>query len=225
MSGGHHDDYQVEPIPGLPEKLPAGEHILWQGAPRWWDMAQRAFHVRAVGAYFALLMLWRVWSRLQQGGPHDALMSLASLLPLAMIGLGLLLLLAWLSSRTTVYTLTNRRLVMRIGIALPMAINIPFSVIRAAAVRLSADGSGDILLTLAEGHRIPYSNLWPHVRPWRLNRPEPLVRNIADAEAVCAALGAALRGEATAPVMPTETPLAKPALAGKAISWRNVQIT
>lgn len=32
------DDVQVEPIRGLPELPPEGEHILWQGAPdpgRW----------------------------------------------------------------------------------------------------------------------------------------------------------------------------------------------
>jgi hypothetical protein len=28
-----HDDFKFEPIRGLPEQLPEGEHILWQGAP------------------------------------------------------------------------------------------------------------------------------------------------------------------------------------------------
>jgi len=34
MSKGH-DDFAGEPVRGLPEKLPAGERILWQGMPDW----------------------------------------------------------------------------------------------------------------------------------------------------------------------------------------------
>ena len=28
-----HDDFKFEPVRGLPEALPEGEHILWQGSP------------------------------------------------------------------------------------------------------------------------------------------------------------------------------------------------
>ena len=28
-----HDDFQIEPVPGLPERPPEGERILWQGRP------------------------------------------------------------------------------------------------------------------------------------------------------------------------------------------------
>ncbi len=28
-----HDDFAFDPLPGLPEALPAGENILWQGRP------------------------------------------------------------------------------------------------------------------------------------------------------------------------------------------------
>ncbi len=40
---------------------------------------------------------------------------------------GLLHLLAWGSARTTIYTLTNRRIVMRIGMAVPKCINLPLT--------------------------------------------------------------------------------------------------
>jgi hypothetical protein len=225
MSGGHHDDYHVEPVPGLPENLPPGEYILWQGAPRWWDLAQRVFHIRAVAAYLILLVLVRSWMRLQDGGAHAALLSVLSLLPLALTGLGLIALLAWLCGRTTLYTLTNRRVVFRIGIALPMAINIPFSAIAAAGVRQGEGGTGDILLTLTEGNRIAYSNLWPHVRPWRFKAPEPLLRTIGDAGSVADLLGAALRGEALPGVRSISVPVTDPTAKPRAISWRNVQIT
>ena len=126
MSAGH-DDFAIEPIRGLPEKLPAGEHIIWQGAPSWWEMAKHIFHIRGAGIYFLILIVWRVGSHAPDG-VRQAVVTALSLLPVAMVGLGLLGLLAWLCSRTSVYTITNRRIVMRIGVALPTAINIPFGV-------------------------------------------------------------------------------------------------
>jgi hypothetical protein len=225
MSGGHHDDYHVEPMPGLPENLPAGEYILWQGAPRWWELARRVFHIRAAAAYLLVLVLVRSGMRLQNGGTHAALLSMLSLLPFVLMGLGLLALLAWLSSRTTLYTLTNRRVVFRIGIALPMAINIPFSAIAEAGLRQGAGGTGDIVLTLTKGNRIAYSNLWPHVRPWRFKAPEPLLRTIDDAESVAGLLAAALRGEAPAALRTVSVPAGDAAGAERVISWRNVQIS
>ena len=51
----------------LPEPLPAGESVLWQGRPEWRGLALRAFHVRMVAIYFALLAVWRVASGLMDG--------------------------------------------------------------------------------------------------------------------------------------------------------------
>jgi hypothetical protein len=188
-----HDDYQIEPIPGLPAVPPKGEHILWQGTPDWRVLAREVFHIRVVVAYFALLMLWRCGSTLLAGGDrHMALLALLAPLPIALIGVGLLALLARLSARSTVYTITNRRVVMRIGIALPTAINVPFKLIGTASLRVGQAGHGDIPLALRGDERIAYSNLWPHVRPWHLARPEPMLRGIPDAAKVAELLGAAL---------------------------------
>ena len=51
----HHDDFDFEPVRGLPQLLPKGERMLWQGAPRWQDLAVHAFHARKVIWYFAAL--------------------------------------------------------------------------------------------------------------------------------------------------------------------------
>ena len=53
------DDVQVEPIRGLPELPPEGEHILWQGAPDPWTLALQALNTGWVAGYFALLAAWR----------------------------------------------------------------------------------------------------------------------------------------------------------------------
>jgi hypothetical protein len=191
MSSGH-DDYAVEPIRGLPELPPAGETILWQGAPSAWEIARRVFHIRAAALYFLLLAAWRVASYLRDGDSQGALVAAISLLPIMLAALGLLALVAWLCARTSVYTITSRRVVMRIGIALPMAINIPFNAIGAASLRVSPNGAGDISLMPRGAARMAYSNLWPHVRPWRLRNPEPLLRGLPHVRDVAAILARAM---------------------------------
>ncbi|RYF40940.1 MAG: PH domain-containing protein [Comamonadaceae bacterium] len=178
-------EHEFEAAHGLPEPLPPGERIVWQGAPDWRALALRVMHVRTLAIYFALMLLWRVGSQLVDGaGAKAAMLSIALLLPLALLALGILALLAWLSSRTTVYTLTNKRLVMRIGIVLSVTFNLPLRVIESAALRPAPYGTGDIALTLAPGDRIAYLQLWPHARPWRVRRPEPMLRVIPDAARV-----------------------------------------
>jgi hypothetical protein len=207
MSAGH-DDYASEPIPGLPERLPPGEHILWQGAPDWRQLAKDVFHIRAIALYFAALMAWRGAARMAEGGgAHAVFVVVLSLLPVTLIGIGLLALLAYLSARTTVYTITNRRVVMRIGVALPTAINIPFRVIAAADMRVGAAGAGDIPLSVVGSPRMGYANLWPHVRPWHLRDPEPTLRAIPDARRVALLLTEAVRAALpTASVVTTAPP-------------------
>ncbi len=36
-------------FPACPQALPAGERMLWQGAPSWRALARRSLHVRKVG--------------------------------------------------------------------------------------------------------------------------------------------------------------------------------
>jgi hypothetical protein len=190
-------DYEFEPVRGLPEPLPPGETILWQGTPNWRRLARDAFHTRKVAIYFGLLAAWRVaagWSDGEAAGPIAV--SVAILAGLAVAGLGMLALLAWLSAKATVYTLTSKRLVMRFGVALPLTVNIPYRIVGAADVAPNADGSGDIALALTGEGRLAYLALWPHVRPWRVSNPQPMLRaipNVADvAEILADAVQAAI---------------------------------
>lgn len=104
----------------------------------------------------------------------------------------MLCLLAWLSARTTLYVVTTRRIVMKLGIALPVFFNLPFSQIASASLRVYSDGSGDIPVTLGEGQRIAYLHLWPHARPFHLTHPEPTLRSVPNAQAIAETLRHAL---------------------------------
>jgi len=196
----------------LPEALPAGERIVWHGRPDARLLALRALHVRKIAIYFGALMIWRGVDAWGSGaGLGESVVSALWMLPLALTALGLLALLAWAMARTTSYTLTERRAILRIGVALPMTVNIPLSIVDGAAMQRNRDGSGDIVLNLRKGDRIAYLHLWPHVRPWRFAHPCPMLRALPDVQAAAAVLARALEREhAQAPVP------AAPAAAGTA---------
>ena len=182
----------------LPADIPEGERVLWYGRPDWVSLARNAYRADIVAVYFGALMIWN----LDLGGADVGLAALAinlsKSLVLALAGLGLLCLLAWLSARTTLYVITSRRIVMKVGIALPIFFNIPYSQIESAALRLFRDGAGDIPLALAAGRRIAYLHLWPHARPFHIANPQPALRSIPDAALVAEALREAMIAEAQA---------------------------
>ncbi|MBU1360692.1 MAG: PH domain-containing protein [Gammaproteobacteria bacterium] len=187
------EEQDFEPAHGLPERLPASERILWQGAPDARRMALDVVHVRELAVYFAVLLVWRGAHALSQGHSWgDALLSMLWLAPLALAALGIATGLAWLMARTTCYTVTNRRVVMRIGIVLTVTFNLPLARIESASLHARADGSGDIALALEGTDRIAYAHLWPHARPWKLARTQPMLRSLPDAGAVAQVLSAAL---------------------------------
>jgi hypothetical protein len=186
-------EYESEPIRGLPGNLPPGEAIIWQGAPEWRRLARGALHVRGVAFYFAALVAWRIGIALNNG---EALASTAHgiglIAALASAGVGLLLLFAWLSARTTVYTLTNKRIVLRFGVALPMCVNLPLARVAEAGIAKFDDGCGDIPLALTSGSGLGYLQLWPYARPWKLAQPQPMLRAIADVDHVAGLIAQAL---------------------------------
>jgi hypothetical protein len=196
-------------IKGLPGPLPAGEDLIWQGSPRWSSLALRAYHVGLVGVYFAGLFVWEVATALSDGQGLVGALAAARMVPLMAAGaIGILVLLAWASARTTIYTLTSKRLVIETGIALTMTLNVPFKVIESAALKVHRDGTGDIPFKLVAGERIGYTVLWPSARRWRLRRPEPMIRGIADPQHVAMLAANALRAAAGQPVA---SPVRKPA--------------
>ena len=188
-----HDDFATEPVRGLPETPPEGERILWQGAPDWRSLLWRAFALRWVLLWFAVLAVWRGAELVMAGeGAGAILASAVALLPLAGAAALALGLIAWLTARSSVYTLTTRRVAMRVGM-LTITFNIPHRWIAAARLRAYPDGTGDIALATSGETRLAYLMLWPHARPWQLKTPEPALRCIPEAGRVADLLAGALR--------------------------------
>lgn len=184
-------EHDFEPIRGLPGDLPAGEHILWQGAPDAWAFARSALNTRWIAGYFAVLVVWAMVS--------GTLMGVVLTAGLGALAIALALVFAQLVARSTVYTITNRRVVLRVGVALSKCINLPLGQLASADLRDQGQGFGDIALVPAARSGLGYLMLWPHARPMRFSTPQPMLRAIPAAAEVAAVLA-----KASAAIMPVQ---------------------
>lgn len=174
------------------EAIGRDETVLWEGRPLIAGLARNLFHIRAIMGYFALLAAWNLASAHADGfRANAALITALWVFVPACVAAFVIYAVAWMYAATTRYTITDKRVIMTIGIALPIALTLPLRRIRSADVRLNADGSGDIPLALGE-QKLAYMLLWPHARPWRFKRPEPMLRAVPDVRDVAAVLTRAL---------------------------------
>ncbi len=172
-------------IDGVDEPLPAGEALLWEGRPDRRLLVLRVFHLRLLLVYWGLVAVAFVaWGLAtgRGGGPLAA--DLVWLAVVGLVGTGLLLALAEAVRRSTTYALTDRRVVIRMGIAFPSVLNLPLQALDAVDLRSLGGGAGEVVLTPGGEARIGWLYLWPHARPWSFREPAPALRALRDAETV-----------------------------------------
>ncbi len=190
---------------GDPMGTPAAdEKVLWKGRPELSHLSRTAFHTRSVGIYFAILIAVSVI----MGNVNTAIVCAV----LGVAAVGILHALAWLSVRTTMYILTDTRLIMRIGMALETRINVPLKHVISADMKARGKSHGDISLEVGGERLLGYMLLWPHARPWRLNQPQPMLRAVPEAQKVAALLADACAAHvaierSTSQTQSTATPL------------------
>lgn len=195
-------EIEIETIPGLPHELPPGERVLWQGRPEWRGLARQAFSVRWLAVYFGVFTFLRLIVALDERRGIAIFFDVASAALLGAACLALFSGMAWLYARSTVYTLTTRRIVFRIGVALPMTWNLPFKQIASADLKVRSDRDGDVMLQLKAPNRVAWLHLWPHVAPWKLARAQPTLRAIAEPTRVASLLRDAVAQWAKAEATP-----------------------
>lgn len=184
-----HDDFATEPVPGLPATLPEGEHMVWQGAPDARVFARSVLHERKLLAYFGVVAIWKFATALYDGG--SLLQAAISASFMIFAGLAVFGMIRWYAAavaRTTVYTITNKRVVMRFGVALPVTFNYPFAQVSGANVQETFSGNGNLTLEVKEHSKLSWAILWPHARPWKLSKPEAAMRCLKDISAVAKTL-------------------------------------
>lgn len=196
-----HDDFEIEPIEGLPEAPPDGEDILWQGRPDAWALARESLNLYWVAGYFVLLAGWRFLSVMDLMPLGQALGAMLPLLIVGTVCCALLWAVAWVQARATVYTITSARVVMRIGAALTLTLNLPYREIGTAALDLRKSGTGTIALDTIGETRLSYLVIWPHARPWMFGNTQPALRCIPDAARVAGILADAAETHFSTPTV------------------------
>ncbi len=196
---------QPDIIPnGLPDHLPEGENLIWQGRPDWQRLAIDAFHVRKVAIYFGLLIVGQgAWKFANGASLFEALQAVPKIAGLGIVACAILLAFAYASARTTHYTLTSKRVLMKVGIALPVIVNLPLRKIDGVSFTATGKDCGTICFKTGGDVRLAYMLLWPHTKPWHLMKPQPSFRDIPDVEAVASRLAFTLGGQM--PVVETQT--------------------
>jgi len=178
-------EHEWEAAPGLPSSLPADEHVVWQGSPDWKQLALHAFHVRKIAVYFVVMIGIQFVNLLGEGqAGRELFVPVIVSLCLASLALGLLTLCAWFTGRSALYTLTNKRIVMRIGIVLTLTFNLPYRRIAAASLKPCQQGCADIALQLYSEDRIGWAHLWPHQKAWHVQHPQPTLRCVPNGQEV-----------------------------------------
>jgi len=186
-------EHEIEPLPGLPGVPPAGEVVLWQGRPSSALVARHLLKVRWIVGYFLILASWAVVAGLNDGQPAGGILfSVAVLTALAGVLIGMIELFAWAVEKTTLYTITTERIVMRFGVAISMTLNLPFRQIDSVSLAKIGEKAGVIAIALLPGQRLSWLIQWPHVRGFRFSKPEPSLIFLADAEKAAKVLSAAV---------------------------------
>lgn len=176
----------------LPAELRPQELVIWSGTPAWRTLATGVFHIGAVGLYLcALLLLNAAAARMQHLSAPKAWQGEEPVLIFAALVLGGVALLAWMTARTTRYTLTEQRVILQYGVAVSATLSLPMRMIGAVAV--SDGAAGDVIVAMKPGQRIPVIRLWPHLRPWRFRQPQPMLRALPDAAGAAASIARAVQ--------------------------------
>lgn len=177
-------DLEMEPLPGLPEPLPPGERIVWQGRPSWRALATHAFKLPWLALYFAVWVAAKTAVAVSEAQPAGVVYEILLMVLVFGVGLAIVLALAWFQARATVYTITERRVVMQIGVVLSTTWNLPFKRLASADLSLRGPGDGDIVLGLVPPDRIAWLHLWPHARRGLGLRANPALRCVPEPEHV-----------------------------------------
>ncbi len=196
-----HDDFAFEPMPGLPALPPRGEAVLWQGRPDTLALAREAYGLGWIAAYFAVLVIWRASVGAQGAGVAGAFAYGLPYVGLAVVACGIILGIANIQARATVYTITTARVAMRVGAALTVTLNLPFTQIGSADLKPGRRGTGTIALQTLGDTRLAYLVCWPHVRPWHMAKTEPALRCIPDVARVGEILADAAQTRMSRPVV------------------------
>jgi hypothetical protein len=186
---------------GEVSRLPAGERVLWSGAPDRRSLARYFMRERWILAFVVFSFSIGAAEALQHtDGAVPRLIGVATLSAImALIAIVSVRLLAWQLAKSSQYVITNRRVYFNIGIVMRADANIPYSSVETIDLLHRADGSADLMVTLTDEQEIPWLLLFPHMS-WRgVRRGRPTFRALRDHKGAADAIVGALRANMQTP--------------------------
>lgn len=206
---------------GEVSRLPAGERVLWTGAPEQRALARYFLRERWVLGFVGLSCALGVGDAVQHGGAGmlPRLIGVTTLcLLLATIALASIRFFAWRLAKSSKYVITDKRVFFNIGIVLRADANIPYSSVDGVGLLRRGDGSGDLMVTLSGTEEIPWLLLFPHMT-WRgSRRGRPTFRALKDPQGAADAVVGALRAYPQPDIATAATATAVPAASRPPVS-------
>ena len=170
------------------DAIPEGESILWKGKPSFWGFSWYFFGLKLLAFYLIILSVVFV-ARLTVTDFFTAFV--VDFLPFLLSGIltsCILMALAKIQSQSSVYIITENRVIIKSGAALSFLISMPFKKIKAVNLQKRKGSLGTISFELNSGKRVPYISCWPSVRPWRFKNTEPAFSCIENVDEVATIL-------------------------------------
>ena len=155
------------------DAIPDGESILWKGKPSLWGFSWNLFGLKWITFYLSILSVVSI-ARFFASDFHTAFY--IDFLPFFLSGIFasiILIGLAAIQAYSTVYIITENRVIIKTGAALSFLISMPFKKIKEVNLQKRGASIGTISFDLFSKKRVPYISCWPSVRPWKFKKTQP----------------------------------------------------
>ena len=170
------------------DAIPNGESILWKGRPSLWGFSWNLFGLKWITLYLGILSVVSV-ARFFASDFYTAFY--VDFLPFFLSGIFASIILIGLAATqtySTVYIITENRVIIKTGAALSFLISMPFKKIKEVNLQKRGASIGTISFELLSEKRVPYISCWPSVRPWKFKRTQPAFSCIGSVDEVATIL-------------------------------------
>ena len=170
------------------DAIPDGESILWKGRPSLWGFSWNLFGLKWITFYLSILSIVSI-ARFFASDFHTAFY--IDFLPFFLSGIFasiILFGLATIQAYSTVYIITENRVIIKTGAALSFLISMPFKKIKEVNLQKRGASIGTISFELFSKKRVPYISCWPSVRPWKFKKTQPAFSCVGSVDEVATIL-------------------------------------
>ena len=170
------------------DAIPNGESILWKGRPSLWGFSWNLFGLKWITLYLSMLSIVSV-ARFFASDFYTAFY--VDFLPFFLSGIFASIILIGLAATqtySTVYIITENRVIIKTGAALSFLISMPFKKIKEVNLQKRGASIGTISFELLSEKRVPYISCWPSVRPWKFKRTQPAFSCVGSVDEVATIL-------------------------------------